>query len=320
MGTRAHIVVVGGDESLADDALQVLDVLESRWSRFRPDSEISRLNAARGSPTIVSPITFELLRRAVTESHATGGAFDPTVLPALLAAGYDRDFAQVRDAVQERDIAQEGDRVECDAPVIPPGVSAVELDPTVGAVCLHDGATIDLGGIAKGFAADHVATRLLGLGASGACVNLGGDLRVVGASPSGDSWAVAVECEPGVPLQQHRGALALTEGGVATTSVRRRAWQRGGVRCHHVIDPRTGAPAISPWSSVTVLAGDATSAEIGATAALLSPDLATATAALTRRGAVGIAVDDEGAEWSIGAVDGHRVDVGIVGSEELTAT
>ncbi len=303
------MIVVGADESLADAAMNELAALEARWSRFRPDSEISRLNAASGAPVIVSPITFELVQRAVAESRATRGAFDPTVLPALVASGYDRDFAQLQD------------RIEPAVPVIPAGPSVVELDPTVGAVRLHDRAAIDVGGIAKGFAADHVAERLVGMGATGACVNLGGDLRVVGAPPWGASWVVAVENEPGAePSRQPRCGLALVEGGVATTSTRRRTWVRGGSRCHHVIDPRTGTSAISPWSSVTVVAGDAASAEVGATAALLSSDLATATAALTERGAVGIAVDDSGTEWSLGPVDGHRVDVAGVHEAELTAT
>jgi thiamine biosynthesis lipoprotein len=293
MGTRVHVVLVGGAPALGEVAITELGRLEARWSRFRTDSEISRLNDAGGAPVVVSPITFTLLQRAVAESRATAGAFDPTVLPALVAAGYDRDFASVTSHV--------GDAAP---PSAAPGVSVVELDPVVRAVRLHPGSAIDVGGIAKGFAADHVAARLLQLGAAGACVNLGGDLRVTGTPPDGDAWIVAVETEPGDPstTAPTRGALCLTEGGIATTSARRRVWTRDGVARHHVIDPRTGEPAVVPWASVTVVAGDATSAEVGATAAFLSPDLTAATGAVEARGAVGVAIDEAGAAHELGAI------------------
>lgn len=124
MGTSAHVVVVGGDEArLIDAARRRLDDLERRWSRFLPGSEVSRLNRRPERPVVVSPDTFMLLARSVDAWHATGGRFDPTVLPAMLAAGYDRDFAAVATAAAPRR-----------APQPTPGCGAIRLDPAVHAV------------------------------------------------------------------------------------------------------------------------------------------------------------------------------------------
>ena len=186
MGTDAHMIVVGGSTRLLERARDRIDELESRWSRFLPDSELCRLNAAAGQPVIVASVTFELLTRAVEGWRLTGGHFDPTVLPALVAAGYDRSFETV-----------ERDAPELSARSTPaPGGAELSLDPIVRSVTLPPGVALDLGGIGKGFAADLVSTELLQAGASGACVNLGGDLRVRGTPPDG-AWIVEVEAEPG---------------------------------------------------------------------------------------------------------------------------
>jgi len=294
MGCRAHIIVVGGTERLADRAQQRLEQLEARWSRFRAESEISRLNAHAGHPVVVSAMTFELVALAVAESLATDGRFDPTVLPALLAAGYDRDFAHLRDRP-----------ATAHEPTGPsPGVQAITFDPIVRAVTLGPGTAIDVGGIAKGFAADRVSRELLDEGAAGACVNVGGDLRVMGAPPDGQAWSVAIEHEPGhVGRSGELPTLALLEGGVATTSRCRRVWRGADdtIR-HHVIDPRTGRPAVVPWRSITVVAGDAASAEVGATAGLLSRDLSDAAQTLRSRASAALAFDDRGDAHELGDI------------------
>lgn len=293
MGTRVHVIVIGGPPELVDDAMLRLDDLEARWSRFRPDSEISRLNAADGAPVVVSPVTYDLVSRAVAESRATGGAFDPTVLRSLVAAGYDRDFASLDPGTV------------ASLPATPaPGVSAVVLDPIVRSIRLGPGTEIDPGGIGKGFAADLVAAELRAAGAAGVCVNLGGDLRVLGTPPDDRAWSVAIDAEPGdTSASATRGTLALSEGGVATTSARRRVWRRADGLAHHVIDPRTGDSATVPWTSVTVVAGDAASAEVGATAAFLTSDTASAAAVLRERGAVGLAFDETGRAHELGDLE-----------------
>jgi thiamine biosynthesis lipoprotein len=293
MGTDAHVVVVGGPPGLCERAEARLERFEAQWSRFRDTSEISRLNAAAGRPVVVSPGTFELIRRAVRAWELTDGAFDPTVLVALTAAGYDRDYAEV---------APDGVGSSEPSP-LPPGAGVVELDAVVGAVRLPPGVALDLGGIGKGFAADLVAGELLGEGAQGVCVNLGGDLRVRGVPPSSNGWTIEIEEEPGSPTGSAPPVvLVVADGAVATTSRRRRVWRRGGEERHHIIDPRTGRAAQVLWSSVTVIAGCAADAEPAATAAFLADDRATAAGALRVFGAAGLAYDELGRPHALGDV------------------
>src|SRR6478609_1597548 len=180
MGTDVEVLAVGADgaamATLSALAAEAIEVREARWSRFRPTSELCRLNVAAGAPVIVSPSTFSLIARAVDAWRDTGGRYDPTVLAALEAAGYDRDF----DAV-----ARAGDEAGSDHPDVP-GCGEVELDSLVSAVRLPVGVALDLGGIGKGAAADEVSDALLDAGVpgvTGVLVNMGGDLRARGAAP-----------------------------------------------------------------------------------------------------------------------------------------
>jgi thiamine biosynthesis lipoprotein len=293
MGTDAHVVVVGGSEGLAHRAGERIEVLEARWSRFRPDSELCRINRAAGDPVLVHPLTFELLTAARDAWARTGGAFDPTVLPALEASGYDRDF----DALVPDAVPHDG---HTDAPRVP-GCVGIELDPVVGTVRVPVGVELDLGGIAKGFAADVVALELRDAGAAGACVNLGGDLRVVGDGPGhAGAWVIAVERE--VDGAEAPVALGLTAGGVATTSVTRRTWRRDGEVRHHVIDPRTGRSASTPWAAVTVVAGSAVAAEPLSKAVLLTSTLAEAAATVEDHGIAAGVVAADGTQHALGSM------------------
>jgi thiamine biosynthesis lipoprotein len=287
MGTDVEVLALGADDAamatigaLAADALEVR---EARWSRFRPTSELCRLNDAGGAPVVVSPDTFELIERAVDAWRDTGGRYDPTVLAALEAAGYDRDFDRV---------ARTGAGVPGDAPSVP-GCDAVELDHLVSAIRLPRGVALDLGGIGKGYAADAVSAELLDAGipgVQGVLVNLGGDLRARGAAPEPHGWVVAVDD----PLGTGRtGLLALAGGAVATSTRLRRAWERGGRPLHHLIDPRTGAPAESGLASVTVIAGVAWRAEVLAKAAFVA-GRADGSRLVEAAGATGLLVTDTG--------------------------
>jgi len=290
MGTDAHVIVVGAP-GLLGGAQARLDELEARWSRFRETSELTRLNAADGAPVVVSRDTFALLVLARDAWHSTGGAFDPTVLRALESAGYDRDFATVERASP----LAPGDALPA------PGCDGIELDRMVGSVRMPRDTTIDLGGIGKGYAADLVCQELMDAGASGACVNLGGDLRVEGLPPAGDAWVIAVEAEG-----EHRGRSAaviqLGAGAVATTSRARRVWRRGNTACHHIIDPRTGRSADTPWVSATVIAGEAVHAEPFAKAAFLAPSVDAAGALLRRDNLSGLLFDADAHAHRVGEV------------------
>ncbi|HZP31466.1 MAG TPA: FAD:protein FMN transferase [Acidimicrobiia bacterium] len=279
MGTTVEIVVVGGPRDLPARGRTAIDDLESRWSRFRPSSEISRLNDASGRPVVVSRTTFDAIARAVEAWYATNGRYDPTVLDAVRAAGYDRDFSAV---------PRTGPALA--APVPAAGCGGIELDRTVRSVRLPRGVTLDLGGIGKGLAADLVAYALVEAGADGALVNVGGDARVLGTPPRPEGWIVGFEN----PLAMGDLGYARLAGGAVCTSTRtKRKWTRGGVPQHHLIDPATGAPSWSGLASVTVLSSEAWWAEILAKAAFVAGPR-TGRALLASHGVTGLLVHDDG--------------------------
>ncbi|MFI5520514.1 FAD:protein FMN transferase [Streptomyces platensis] len=283
MGSAAHLVVAG-DPELLTRARTRLTELEALWSRFRADSELCRLNASPGQWVEVSAPTLALVRRAVRAWEVTDGLFDPTVLPALEAAGYTRSFPAMPDALPPRT-----------APAPAPGCTSIEvIDDRVR---LPEGVRLDLGGIGKGYAADLLATELMTSGADGACVNLGGDVRVAGCAPGAEAWVVAVEDEarPGTDLAW----LSLADGAVATSTRLRRQWQWRGRELHHLIDPTTGAPTISPVVTVTVVSAETHWAEVLAKAALIA-GLPAGAALLEAHGVAGLLVTEDGSAHRAG--------------------
>jgi thiamine biosynthesis lipoprotein len=260
MGTDAHVIVTSGTETDLDLAEARIERLEARWSRFRPDSELCILNARAGRPTVVSRDTALLVDRCFIAWSRTLGAFDPSVHDALIANGYDRDFAQLEDG------ADGPSRRAARAP----GLDGTIVDAARGLVWLRPGVHLDAGAIGKGLAADLVCHDLRAAGAEGACVNLGGDVRVTGAAPNGDTWTVSIE-DPFEP-DRELARIGLGDGAVATSSRIRRAWRRGEERMHHVVDPRTGRPAAGSVAAVTTIARKAWWAEVAATSALLATD------------------------------------------------
>ena len=248
MGSAAHVIVVGGRPGLVDQARARIDQLEQRWSRFLPTSEVSQLNDRAGEAVAVSGDTVLLVERATTAWRISGGAFDPTVLGAVVRAGYDRTFDELRDR---------GDVVSDRRALLGLGAADIVVDGTM--VRLPAGTGFDPGGIGKGLAADLAVAELLASGADGACVNLGGDVRVAGAGPDGDGWTVDVSH----PLRDRPLVhLGLHDGAVATSTTLRRRWTVGGVERHHLIDPRRGEPAETDVELATVVAGQGWLAEV----------------------------------------------------------
>jgi thiamine biosynthesis lipoprotein len=305
MGTRVHLIVVGVDgpaaEALLDAAVDRIDDLERRWSRFVPASELCRLNAAAGAMVILEPDTYALVERAVAAWEATAGRFDPTVHDALVAAGYDRTFAEVADVAEAAEAAEAATHHRPTSAIAPvPGCGDIGLDPVLHAVTLPPGVHLDLGGIGKGWTADLVVDQLLAAGASGACANLGGDLRVAGEAPTPDGWTVAVE-DPLAP-ERTLATVALLHGAVATTTRTRRRWAAPEGERHHLIDPATGRPAATGLSSVTVVAADATTAEVVAKAAFVA-GLADGRGLVEAAGAAALLVDDDGTPHPAGPIE-----------------
>jgi thiamine biosynthesis lipoprotein len=250
MGSDAHVVVVtqGDGDPLVAAAWARIDELESRWSRFRTDSEVSMLNRGAGRLVTVSGDTVALVHHALVAWQLTGGCFDPTVGAALVAHGYDRELAEV--------VARGGTAPEHAEPA--PGPTGVVLDRAAHTVMLPAGVTFDPGGIGKGLGADLVAAELLAAGAGGALVNLGGDVRALGAPPGPAGWVISLPD----PLRRHELArIALPEGGVATSSRLRRRWSTPRGTAHHLIDPATGRPADTDVVAATVVAAEAWRAE-----------------------------------------------------------
>jgi thiamine biosynthesis lipoprotein len=224
---------------------------EAELSRFDLSSDLSRLNDAAGEWTQVGRRLLEALALALRAREDTGGRFDPTILPALTAAGYDRSF----ELIEER-AARAADGWRAGA--------AVELDERGSRARLEPGAAVDLGGIGKGYAAVRALDAMLAISPrlAGGLVDLGGDIAVRGESPEGGPWIVAVADprQPGTTLD----VLALDGGGVATSG--RDARRFGPARSlHHLIDPETGEPALAGPLTVTVIAPDAAQAEVHAT-------------------------------------------------------
>jgi thiamine biosynthesis lipoprotein len=282
MGTQAELLTVGAPSGALAAARSQLVELEARWSRFRPDSELSTLNRAAGRPVVVSPETLTLLALAVLGWQATAGRFDPTVLEALEAAGYDRSF----DQLPAHGHPSGGSRP---IPGPAPGLAGIRIDAEAATVTLPPGVRLDVGGVAKGYAADLLCGQLRAAGAAGACINVGGDLRVSGAAPHSGPWAIAVPHPHGGPA----ATLQLTEGAVATSSPLRRAWHAGRRAAHHLIDPRTGQPASTSILQATVVAAEAWRAEVAAKAAFLA-DLPDALPQATRLGTEALIIDQDG--------------------------
>ncbi len=253
MGTEISVLAPLERIEPAEKAVRALfGEWESILSRFRPESELSRLNARNGRPTAVSSLLYDVIASALAAARATRGAFDPTLLPDLVRLGYDRTFA---------DLPADGSPTRR-LPFVGGQWHGIRLDSQRRQIRLPPGAALDVGGIAKGMAVDAALDRLereLGIGT--AVVDAGGDLAVRGLPPAQRAWDVAIE---GTTL-----SIALRHGALATSGSSRRRWLQDGVERHHLIDPRTGEPAASGLRSVTVAAATCRQAEVGATAAFV---------------------------------------------------
>jgi FAD:protein FMN transferase len=241
MGTEVELLVE------ADHAEQELETaegefhrLEALLSRFRPASQLSRLNEAKA--LVVDADVADVVELALQARDRTGGRFDPTVHDAVVAAGYDRSFELVA-----ADGPAAGSGVACGGGVRVEG-ALITLDPEV---------RLDLGGIGKGFAVERAAIVLAT--ARPCLVNAGSDLTV-----RGGSWPVGLETADGTLT------LELERGAIATSGRDGRHWRRGGREQHHLIDPETGAPADSDLLRVTVVASDTVEAEVWAKALFLA--------------------------------------------------
>jgi thiamine biosynthesis lipoprotein len=260
LGTMNTIWACGRNSSKAVTAAaeKVLDI-HSRMSAYEEESNVARINSSAGrTPQIISPDTFGLLRKALLFSELSSGAFDITVRPLvqLWGIGKKQDFipspeeiSQALRLVNFRDLLL--DEENCTAFLRKPGMA------------------IDLGGIAKGYAADEVRRILLEHGIGSALVNLGGNIVTVGLRDGVSPWQIGIQ-NPLSPRGGNIGTMEVRDRTVVTSGSYERFFVKDGIRYHHILDPRTGYPAGSGLLSVTAVCGSSTEADALTTALFVS--------------------------------------------------
>lgn len=227
---------------------------EQQLSRFRTNSDLSRLNAAAGRAVVVPPALWAVIEVALDAARQSDGLVRPTVLDALEQAGYDRSFAE---------LAPSG--TPASPAIRPADWRMIALEQRSHVVRLPAGVRLDLGGVAKGWAADQAVRRLAATGP--ALVDAGGDIVVSGPLSDGSPWPIAI-ANPFVP-DDALEMLLLTQGAVATSGRDYRHWQRGGIEQHHIIDPRTGQPAQTDVLTATIVGPSGPAVEMAAKVALI---------------------------------------------------
>jgi FAD:protein FMN transferase len=297
MNTDIQVVIAGESEETATAASREVESIfaetEEALSRFRPESELSALNGSAGRPFRASRLLLQAIAEALAAARETDGLFDPTILNALVAAGYDRSFELLND----RDYVSGSRSMVSPSPTPPLPASSshaaswqdVAVDWNAGTITLPVGVGLDLGGVGKGWTVDRAALMLRRF--ENYVVDAGGDIYASGAQDDGTSWTVGVQ-DPSDP-DRDLAVLEVRGQAVVTSTTSRRRWTHNGKEQHHIIDPRTGHPANTGVVSITVVANSAARAETLAKAALLlgprqGVDF------LQKRGVEGVLVLDEG--------------------------
>jgi thiamine biosynthesis lipoprotein len=303
LGVGVRLVVTDPTCLAAARAILVseLDALDLACSRFRPDSELVALNASGGTTVPVSRLLAQAIGVGLDAARDTGGDVDPTLGASLVRLGYDRDFGQ---------LAADGEAVALSI-WRSSRWDQVDLDRSAATVRLPAGVQIDLGATAKAWCADRCAARIAADLGVGVLVSLGGDIAVAGDAPSG-GWPVRVQDRPGLaqtPADGPTATVSIRRGALATSSTAARRWYRGGRAMHHLLDPRTGMPAVSPWRTVSVTAPTCLAANVATTAAIVRGDAAVA--GLRRAGLAARLVSADGQVtclngWPEEVRDAHR--------------
>jgi thiamine biosynthesis lipoprotein len=271
LGTTAVVIcesdhIVAATELVRDE----LNAVDLACSRFRTDSELTRLNDNLGVPMRVSSLLIEAVDQALRAAELTDGIVDPTIARALRDWGYDTTFTSVPTI---------GPSIEVTLRAVP-GWRTVVVDHAASTVAMPLGVELDLGATAKGLAADRSSARVHDALGCGVLVGLGGDIAVAGPPPA-DGWSVLCADDHAVDLDDDaviaKGqTVDIFAGGLATSSVTVRRWIRGGARLHHLIDPVIGAPAHTCWRTVSVAASSCVDANIASTNAVIMSEAAVA--------------------------------------------
>ena len=260
LGTGVHVLVTDGPIAVASAAVRtVLSEVDLAYSRFRPDSELSRINADGGRTRRISPLLADAIAASLRAAALTDGAVDPTVGRAMRAVGYDDDFDRVRTRTEPISIRLE--------PI--PGWRAIQFDYRARTIGVPNGVEIDLGSTGKALASDlAAAAALAAIGRGGVLVSLGGDIATAGDVPAG-GWRILVAEDSDTPPDTDGEVIALLDGAIATSGTTVRTWRRGEIALHHLIDPQTGVSVESPWRTASVVAATCVDANTAATAAIV---------------------------------------------------
>ena len=259
LGTTAAIFLT--EPVMLDHARSILAeeiaAIDQACSRFRSDSELSRLNQAGGHAIAASDLFLEAVDVSLRAARLTDGDVDPTVGAAMRAVGYDRDF----ELLKRSDVASAPSR-----PI--PGWQSIKVDRATRTISVPPGVELDLGATAKALAADRAARRISESVHGGVLVNLGGDISIAGTPPA-DGWRVQLDDDHGADLDEAAETVCLSGGGLATSSTTVRHWVAGGRPKHHIIDPRSGDSAPIVWRTVSVAARSCVDANTASTAAII---------------------------------------------------
>ncbi|MGC2374334.1 MAG: FAD:protein FMN transferase [Solirubrobacteraceae bacterium] len=292
LGTSAEMVVSDGEalERARSIVERELERIDRACSRFREDSDLTRVNAQAGRTIQVSPLLIEATELALRAAELTDGDVDPTIGVAIELAGYDRDWRLLaRPPAERRSDVPSGAPTAVEAPrtglgphedrpkgedalrviaTVRAGWERVELDRERATLKIPRGVKLDLGATAKAWAADRASGAVHEETGCGVLVSLGGDISTAGDAPRG-GWSIHVTDDhrggPDAPGQR----ISIASGGLATSSTTVRRWRHEGRTMHHIIDPTTGEPVASPWRTVSVAAADCADANIAATAAIV---------------------------------------------------
>jgi len=237
--------------SMLSQVPEWFEAWEQVLSRFRYDSELTRLNQTHEQPVRVSETLWDLFRAARKAEQMTDGWVTPTLLDALVEAGYDRPF----DVLPHQTTSIPDSVMMTCRPL-----TAITIDDATRTITLPFGISLDFGGVAKGWAAHQAMKRLQAEGPT--LVDAGGDIAISGPRTDASPWQIGVT-DPFHPDEEIE-TLYLNACGVATSGKDRRRWTRNGVLRHHIIDPFTGQPAETDLLTVTVIAPNVMEAEAGA--------------------------------------------------------
>lgn len=269
LGSTASLCV--SEATRLAEAREVLErelvAIDRACSRFREDSELAQLNASAGTgPMTVGPVLLEAVEVALDAAVETRGLVDPTVGRTLRLAGYDRRFATVK--------LRDGAMFRARFAVVP-GLGGVHVDRGRNTIGLDAEVELDLGATAKALAADRSARAVARVAGCGVLVSLGGDVSVAGPAPQG-GWPIRIADDHAAPLDEPGPTVAISTGGLASSGTTVRRWRAGAVELHHIVDPRTGRPAETPWRTVSVAARSCVEANVASTAAVVLGEAAPA--------------------------------------------